>query len=298
MDETFTRRELMAAGWSAPALTSAVRRGVLIRVRRGHYAHPDADREVTRAVRVGGRLACVSELRARGIWTPEPAATHVHLPENAARLRDPEDRKQPFIADGTVVLHWRALVDPGGATAAHVALLDALVQALRCLDRRLAIAAMDSALHQRLVTVDELRAAVAVLPSSQRALVAETDGRAESGLETIIRTLALDLGFRVEIQRRRKDGGRDDTVIEGWVIVETDGDAFHDVTVAPRDRRRDAASAADGRTTLRFRYAQVVYEQREVALAIIGVVRSHRRIRNSGAIADRALRRLESMGLA
>lgn len=89
-----------------------------------------------------------------------------------------------------------------------------------------------------------------------------------------------------------------DLVVEEWIVIETDGAEFHDdATVSPRDRRRDARHAAAGRTPLRFRYSQVVYELPTVVAAIIGAVRSHRRVRNSGWLADRAVHRAKKLDL-
>lgn len=297
MHDTFTRAELLDAGWTGHGLTEAVARGTLLRIRRGHYAAPGVDPQVERAVRVGGRLACASELRALGAWVPEHPVVHVHVEANAARLRHPDDSKQRLPEGAACVLHWAPLHEPGGASVSHVSPLDATLQAMQCLERRLAIAALDSAVRSGLVRLSVVRDAAAGLPVRSRRLLTEVDARAESGLESIVRTIALDLGFRVALQEGVRSVGRVDLVIEDWIVIETDGDEFHDVTVTPKDRRRDAMLAADGRVTLRFRYAQVLFAQREVARAIIGTVRTHRRIHNSGRLADRALRRMQSLTL-
>lgn len=118
------------------------------------------------------------------------------------------------------------------------------------------------------------------------------NGLAESGLESIVRLLAVDLGLSVAIQVRFPRLARADLLIEGWVIVETDGDEFHDEKVTTKDRRRDAALVARGYTVLRFRYAQVVYELESVARAIAAAVGGHRRIRNAGKLAARARGRI------
>jgi very-short-patch-repair endonuclease len=87
-------------------------------------------------------------------------------------------------------------------------------------------------------------------------------------------------------------------VVEEWIVVEADSTAFHSGDAIPRDYRRDAALAATGRTPIRFGYAQVVYDLPSVARALIGIVASHRRVRNSGQKALRATRRLRTLGLA
>jgi very-short-patch-repair endonuclease len=289
MDETFTRRELLAAGWTGRALAAAVSDGHLLRVRRGHYARRGTAVDVLEAVRVGGRVTCVSELRFRGIWTPEISPLHIHLDPHAARLRDPHDCR----------LHWSVLRRPDESTAAHVGLIDALLVAVRCLSRWWAVAAIDSILNQGLHSEAELARAFSGEPVGIRALLDLADPRADSGLETFVRILARALGFRVAIQVRFAGIGIADVVVEDWIVVETDGRSIHDTpVVSARDRRRDARHAAAGRTPLRFRYAQVVYDLPTVAEAIIGAVRSHRRVRNSGELARRAEIRLARLDLS
>lgn len=61
------RHELLAVGASARGLTAAVRGGHLIRVRRDHYALPGSAADIVQAVRVGGRITCVTALRSAGV---------------------------------------------------------------------------------------------------------------------------------------------------------------------------------------------------------------------------------------
>lgn len=286
MDEVSTRRELLANGWSARRLTAAVADGTLLRLRNGHYASPDLDAEVRRAVTLGGRLACVSELRFRGVWLLRPpTTTHVQVRPNSARLR----------AVDRTTRHWHPQHDDG--SSCHVGIVDALVRAADCLPRIAAITAIDSAINLGLVSRSRL-ALVAGEPVFA-ARLREADGAAQSGLESIVRVLARDLGFSVRAQVRFAGIGIADLVVEDWVVVETDGAGFHDdAPTRARDRVRDARHAAAGRTALRFRYAQVVDRPREVAAAIIGAVGAHRRIQNSGRLAARARSRAIRAGLA
>lgn len=296
MLDTFTRADLLAEGWTVRQIARSVHLGRLIRVRRGHYATPETPGEVVRAVRVGGRLACVSELRHRGVWALPPAEIHVHVAPNAARLRSPDDRTRRR-APGESVVHWLPLLRPEDATPAHVGIVDALTCALGCLGRREAIAAIDSALNLGLVAPTTLRR---VWRGSDLArLLDDANAAAQSGLETIVRLLATELGFRVRIQVRFAGIGVADILIEDWIVVETDGSEFHDgAAPSARDRRRDARHAAAGRTPLRFRYGQIVHELPSVAAAIIGAVGAHRRVRNSGRLVRRAVARARRRGLA
>lgn len=136
------------------------------------------------------------------------------------------------------------------------------------------------------------------LPEAARRDLRRADVRAESGLETIVRLIAGDLGFRVRSQVTFPGIGRVDLLIEDWIVVETDGSAFHDLPLAAADRRRDALLAADGRTVLRPEYALVVHDRAAVARQLIGAVSEHRRVQDSGQLACRARRRLNTMSLA
>lgn len=293
--DVLTRRDLIARGCSVTEMAAAVHSGRLIRIRRGHYGRPGLDRATERAVRVGGRLTCVSELRNRGIWVAPDERVHVQIAPNAARLRDQDDRFQPLARPTECVLHWTAPVDPSRADRAHVSVVDALAAALGCLPAALASAALDSAAHQHLVTPADLRLLESVVPRGQRRLIGRIDPSAESGLETIVRELAHSLGFRTGTQYFLEGVGHGDVIIEDFVLVETDGAEYHGAEVTTRDRRRDAAFVISGKTVLHFRYAQVMHKRRMVADAIIAAVESHRRIRNSGELAARARRRLERM---
>ncbi|MDP9026925.1 MAG: hypothetical protein M3N46_05125 [Actinomycetota bacterium] len=296
-DSSLTRTDLLRSGMTVRQIAAAVHAGRLIRLRRGHYGRPELDGRVQAAVRVGGRLACVSELELRGIWIlVDREVVHVHVASNAARLRDPTG-PGPRRPESECVVHWVPLLMPARATTDHVSVLDALVQSIGCLPPRAAIAALDSALHLGKIRPRDIRSISAATPLPRRWILGRLDSASESGLESFVRFLAQELGFRVRTQVWVTGAGGVDVMIEDWIAVETDGDAFHDAATSPRDRRRDAAVAASGRTPLRFRYAQVVFTERAVALAIIGAVRSHRRVRNSGAKAARALARLTKLRL-
>jgi len=124
------------------------------------------------------------------------------------------------------------------------------------------------------------------------------DARAESGLESIVRVLACQLGFRVQSQVRIDGVGRVDLVVERWIAVETDGTAFHGVSLSARDRQRDSRLSARGMTTLRPGYVLVVFDQKAVAEQLIGAVATHRRVKDAGHLAARARRRLARLDLS
>lgn len=284
--ETMTRRHLLAQGFTDRQLRAAVQCGEMIRVRIGHYAAAGLDAPTVSAVRLHGRLACVSELRRRGVWVLDSVPIHVEVPRSASRLRLAEAhfhwrRSQIFVEDRV-----------------HVSITESLIQASRCLGRAAWIASVDSALHQRLIGRNEMDAIRAGVRRDRVRLLDLADPKAESGLESIVRLLAVDLGFRVRSQVRVPGVGRVDLVVEDWIVVETDGSAFHDVALTPRDRRRDATLAATGRSVLRPGYSLTVFDRRAVALQLIGAVAAHRRVKNAGHLAARARDRLVRLDLS
>jgi very-short-patch-repair endonuclease len=284
----FTTPGLAAVGIGEKQLRRLVSDGSLIRLRRGHFATPNVDLPSRTAVQAGGSVACVSELRHLGIWVLDSDVVHVRVPSNAARL--------PSAALGARI-HWDDYA-PVDAEGVHVGVIAALIQAYRCLDHRAWIASVDSALHTKRLSRRQLSLIASRLPASAGLLISQTDRSAESGLESIVRVLARELGFRVRSQVRFPGVGWVDLVIEKWIVVETDGTAFHDQALSPRDRRRDALLSARQRVVLRPGYSLVVHDQPAVARQIIGAVAAHRRVGNSGKLAARARRRAVVLGLS
>lgn len=172
----------------------------------------------------------------------------------------------------------------------------ALAQAVPELDRRHAVALMDSALHLRLI--DERGLERAHRLARGRRGVAKThewwslaDGRAESPLETFGRLDCVDLcippdDLQVEIfDRNGRFLGRGDMgwrLKDGrWLIAEMDGQEFHDDPDALyRDRRRqnDLVQVADV-----LRFASVDVYSGTVASTVRRHLRIHGRARDSSA---------------
>jgi very-short-patch-repair endonuclease len=284
---TWRTRELVAAGMSRSQIAWAVGAGRLIRIRIGHFCLPGLDEATQQAVRVGGRLACVSELARRGVWvTHPPVAPHVHLTANSSRLRHPDQMTRPIVPEAGCTLHWERLARPPADS--RVAVHDAVRQAMACLDLVEAVATVESAVRKGLVRLAEMRDGAT---ESELAVIARIDGRADSGLETLLREPLRDAKLRVEPQFRIAGVGHIDLLVEGVVAVEADGRGFHGGEAAPVDRRRDAAVASLGMTPLRFDYAQIVYNRASVLRAIAGALLAHRGVHGSGRRRARRLLR-------
>lgn len=274
-----TRADLLAEGMRPRQITRAVQAGELVRIRRNHYlATPSVDTE--RAVRVGGRLACLSLLAAFGVFVLDAGLLHIHLPRTMSRLRNPDDACRTLDAPTRrgLVLHWWPLSRPREVLVGQVGLFDAVVQAVRCQTPRAAVATLDSVLHLGILTWVEVREVFAHLPSKYGPILRLVDGIAESGPETFVRLMLRQLGLRYEAQVEIDGVGRVDFVVEGWLIIECDSKAFHEGWAKQRrDRKRDLEAARQGFVTLRPLAEDVMYRPEDVLGALRGLTRRRRR---------------------
>lgn len=272
-----TRAQILDAGVRGVDVSRAVRAGEVIRVRRAHYALPDAPRDAVSAVRVGGRLGCVSALASYGVWTRPIRVAHVALPVNAARLRTnralvPTD--EPLTSDRAlteVELHWTDI--PVGSrideAAWRVPVERALAGLARCLPHAEVAAAFESAVHLGLLPLDAAQRLVdASMPLRIPAVV--LGGHDGSGVETLLAIELRALGVPF-VQQVPFDGvGFVDFLVAGRLVVETDGYEHHsDRAAFVRDRRRDEELLRRGIPTLRLAAADVIADPRSAALRVV-----------------------------
>lgn len=166
------RSDLHSRGWNDRAITAAVRAGRLIRPRAGMYLPTDAAGEVVAALRLGGRLACISALHLIDVFVLDAQSLHIHFPATASRLRDEARAARR---------HWETLHRRPHPRATCVEVFDALVQAVRCQPPRAAVATLDSALHKGVLDVDDVDELFRVLPRRFAVLRGLIDARSESG---------------------------------------------------------------------------------------------------------------------
>jgi very-short-patch-repair endonuclease len=274
-----TRQQLMAQGCTSRQLTAAVRSGELVRIRNGYYAAPGLDDGAARAVRIGGRLTCVSAARSFGVWVVDPPFPHVALRHEASRLRSPSNR---FVRldeqnrDGCE-LHWWPINYDTHSDTHRVSVLDALSHVVRCQPEHLAIAALDSALSIRLIEPWQLEGMFGQLPARFSGLRFRLDERCMSGLETMVRLILERLGLPFDLQVRFDGVGTVDFVVAGCLVIETDGRFGHDDPVSQRrDYDRDLALISRGYSVLRLNFPQVMFREDEVIAGILGALGAHR----------------------
>ncbi|MBN9606046.1 MAG: DUF559 domain-containing protein [Actinomycetales bacterium] len=277
LPDGFARREhLRALGATDRQLAVAVEQGALIRIRPGWYARAGVHPERQAAMSAGGPATCASELRARGVWTLErDRRVHAAL--------DPHGH--PAVARSqSIRVHWtRERTGLSGGVTLERALRDAA----GCLTPGAVVAAIDSALHLGFTTPHRLTG----IPSGVLDLV---DGRAESGLESIARVRLARIGLSARPQARFAGVGRVDLLVEGRLVVETDGDEFHSSAVARRrDRARDAALAALGLPTLRFGAEQVLSSDPTLESSTLGMLARLVAVKDRGRRVARGWRRVD-----
>ena len=277
-ERILTRVDLLALGYSPKMITKGVRAGTLTRLRRDHYVISEESDSVKAAVRVGGRLTCssaIAELSGEAFLF-ERDHIHIHVGRRSSRLRSAVDNRTRWsraTAEG-VRVSWDDLTDPP-AGRHLVAIVDSVRALVRCRPEREAIATLDSLLRLRLITMPQVREAVASLPVRFRRIPALLDARAESGPESFLRLILCELGVGFDVQVAIAGVGRVDFVVEGFLIIECDSKMFHEGWEKQReDRRRDLAAAARGYFTLRVLAEDLFHHPERVTRAVRALLAS------------------------
>jgi very-short-patch-repair endonuclease len=246
---------LETVGVSPRQVERAAANGTVDRLRRGWYAVPDASKPVVRAVRAGGALACVSALDAMGVWTMPDPRLHVVIP-----------RGTRSVAGTSIRLH-RSKRERTGFPVETPA--EALECALTCTDVRASVVLVDSVLNRRLLPRDQVERICARSARGRRVL-ALSDARSESGIETLARVALIRARVGVRTQAPIAGVGRVDLLIGDRLVLELDGEEWHDFE---QDRARDRALTLRGYLVIRASYRQVVHGWPLVEAQILALVR-------------------------
>lgn len=266
----FTIAQALAAGVSPEQLRGKAWR----RLSRGWYCwagvDPGTDARLTiiaEALPAGGALAGLTAARLHGLELPEGGCVEIVVPPNSGVSRRGDARVRCVkLAPGDVL--WR-----GGLP---------LTSPLRtCFDlaHRLplvaAVAAIDMALHQGLIELEEFRHYVEAQSGAggvvrARRVLDLAEPKSESPMETRLRLLLVRSGLpRPEAQVELHDArgrfvGRPDLFYrEASLGLEYDGENHRDRLVS--DNRRQNALQAIGVTLLRYTYSDL-YERPEAVV--------------------------------
>jgi very-short-patch-repair endonuclease len=257
--------DLLRWGATRSQIRAAVEAGRLVHVRKGLYALPDAPRELVAALRINARLTCVSAAPHHGLWLlTAPATLHISCIGRSG---------------GKYVNHQFRTVEPHPLLPV-VGVVDTLIHVLQC----------RPAVEAAVVVESSLRRGDTVKPFLEKRLQGNRNGKAraalalvtgcgESALEVVARILFRGAGFHCETQVPIDGVGRVDFILEGFVVVEVDGDKYHsDRAARNRDRRRNNELIARGYLYLRFSYEDIMFNQ-DYVVDRIRVVLSGRVIR-------------------
>ncbi|UWX96006.1 hypothetical protein N2K95_09910 [Arthrobacter zhaoxinii] len=239
---------LTANGFPRSTIDQALRTGIVRRVARGTFALPQADARLVDAARSQASLTCISAAEVLGWWLLAPPGS-VHVRCDAART-----------IPGTVVHR--------GQRSAHRLIApprQILRDAFRCLPRLHALVMAESAVVTNAVGLQALQKEFSGQQDWHvRALLGTIRRTTASPLEVCARFHLLNAGLRVETEVALPGIGRVDLLVDGWLIIEIDGFAFHSSRAHYRvDRRRWNASAAAGWITLRITAELVLHRPEE-----------------------------------
>lgn len=132
-----------------------------------------------------------------------------------------------------------------------------LWDAIHCLDEENAIAAMESAIHERFLSRAEVARIALAAPRSLHDGIRRMVSNSGSGAETIVRLRLERAGYQVEAQGHVPGMGHEDLVIEDCVGLDVDGRKWHGEDRFAIDRARDLRVEGLGRRALRITAADI-----------------------------------------
>jgi very-short-patch-repair endonuclease len=263
---------LRAAGVSDSMVSLAVARGDVARIRNGWVATGSAPPALVNAVRVGGRLSCVTLLRTHGIWCVDDRLTHLSTSRRPGRLRSPSGVPLTNPARWGLRIHPAEGRHDPSRTADTVD--EALLHLFACQPRDDVIASLDSALNLGLTTLSRL--SELPLTARYRAYLDLLDPSAQSGLESKARLGFHRRGIRCRSQVLIAGVGRVDLLIGDRLVIECDGLTWHSSTNAhDEDCRRDLELHRLGYIVIRVTYRQVMFGWADVDEVVRGYVSRH-----------------------
>ncbi|GAB3651308.1 hypothetical protein GCM10027591_08690 [Zhihengliuella somnathii] len=231
-----------------------------LRVRRGILVHRDAPPDLRLAATLGGALTCASAATFYRLWVRDP-------PEQA-HIAFTRGQRVPR----TVNAH-RRYSDQAISRTAVLPLAEVCAHALTCLGPAGAISLVESAIILHRLDAGEIRRFLGNRHGRALALLGQVRGGAGSLLEVEMRLMLDELGVRYTAQCRLPGIGRVDFLVEGFLIIETDGWAFHGSRDQWRtDMDRTTRGIVDGYVTLRFRAEQLWHRSEEVRATILAVL--------------------------
>ncbi|MFJ5955231.1 DUF559 domain-containing protein [Paenarthrobacter sp. NPDC092416] len=250
--------QLLDAGYSRSDVANLRSQGV-IQPRRGVFLVRDHKKELAAAIRHNARVSCASAAEHYGLWL-RAAPSHHHL---ACRH-----------GNGTGFVRHRTVRFDPHPTLPVAAVEDVVLHAMVCLEPPAAAAMAISAIRLHGVPLGLLKDQLAA-DKSRPVLTAlrELDLRAESIVEVDAQHLFRTNGIAFDAQVSIPGIGRVDILIEGFLIIEVDGFAFHSSRKALRnDLARNNTATVKGFSVLRYPPEVIWYEPDRVIAEVRAVL--------------------------
>jgi very-short-patch-repair endonuclease len=264
-------RSLRSRGLGPAQVAKALREEHLWQVHRGWYAEPGTDAQLIRAMRVGGRIGCVSALRLYGAWCPPDQGLHIAMPASSSGRRLAAARDAGKADD--VTAHWGSKLSSQEWTLGVSDFERALGHAIECQPTHYTVAILDSLLFRRLTTASVIERVVSRNAAHHSDLLVSIDGRSEEGIESMARHRLREAGITAVPQVAVAGVGRVDLLVGETLVIELHGREFHATERGfVRDRTRRAQLQAAGYTVLEFTYAQVLYDWDRVLRTVLSAL--------------------------
>ena len=256
--------------------------GSIERARIGHFVAPELPEKVKQAIRVGGRLTCVSAAEIFGLRVlNRPKVLHVEVAENASRFRramDGAGRIHPASTPWYPEFHWAGARSTDGAMPSIV---DVLAQVIDCVSPLEALCVLDSA-REDLPWVDghpilsdtEYEQLVGRLSARGSEVAARSTSLSQAIGETVARERLREAGISATPQVSLPGGYVGDLLIGDRLVFECEGYGAHgDVEAFERDRERMAWLRGCGYTVLNFSHTQIVDDWETVLTTVQLIMR-------------------------
>lgn len=258
-----TAASLRRAGFSRHRITTALADGDIVRLRPGHYGLPADTSDYRAACELKGLLTCLSAAPGYGLWTLAPAQSlHLCLGHRSA--------------PPGAIPHGRCR-HPRHPWLPMAGLADVLIHALRCLPETEALVMVQCAVGRGDITLAFLRSK---LPGNRnaraRTVLDLVIPRADSLLEVLANRTFCRAGLQVLRHIEIPAVGEVDFLVEGCLVVETDGAAHLEPRQVKKDRRRNNATVVGGFLVLRFGYDDVVHHPERMLAEVLAVLELRR----------------------
>ncbi|WP_102158454.1 endonuclease domain-containing protein [Zhihengliuella halotolerans] len=240
------RRSFLAAGFTVAQYRRLAAEHLL--VRRGVVVHREAPPALRTAASLGGALTCASAAEPFGLWLRDSSPA-LHLSFTAGHSG----------RSSSGLIRHRRFGDRPLAADPVLPLPEVCAHALSCLPPNDSVALVESAVVLHGLSLSDVRPLLGHRHGAG-ALSALNDVRGDAGsiIEVHLRRVLDSMGLRYETQVLIPGVGRVDFLVEGFLIIETDGWQWHGNREQwRRDMDRDTASLGDGYVSLRFRAEQV-----------------------------------------